>query len=86
MTEELKEELEELINFRSLVQSDEFQKFLMKPLMKELDKVKNAYDCNTLAELKEVKGEKKGLMFVIKTLKQTEAEYQNKKDEINDSE
>jgi hypothetical protein len=53
--------------------------------MKELDKVKNAYDCNTLSELKEVKGKKKGLTFIINLLKVADQDYRNKRNEINDT-
>lgn len=81
----LQEELDEIIQLRAMIESGVFQKRLMKPLMKELDKVKNAYDCKTLSELATVKGKKDGLMFMLKLLKQVNQDYLDKKLEIDNS-
>jgi hypothetical protein len=81
-----KELLDELYSLKNFVESDEFQKFIMKPLFEELDKQKNAYDCKTLAELQKVKGKKEGLMFLIKLLKGIEVQIKNEKFDIEQSE
>jgi hypothetical protein len=81
-----KELLDELYSLKNFVESDEFQKFIMKPIFEELDKQKNAYDCESLRELAIVKGKKQGLMFLIKLLKGIELQIKNEKFDIEQSE
>jgi hypothetical protein len=81
-----KELLDELYSLKNFVESDEFQKFIMKPIFEELDKQKNAYDCESLRELAIVKGKKQGLMFLIKLLKGIELKIKNEKFDIEQSE
>jgi hypothetical protein len=78
-----KELLEELYSLKNFVESNEFQKFIMKPLFEELDKQKNAYDCKTLTELATVKGKKQGLTFLIKLLKGIELQIKNEKFDLD---
>jgi hypothetical protein len=77
-----KEELQELYEFKIMVESRIFQKYLMEPLKKEIDGLKNAYDCKTLVELSELKGKEKGLRYIIGLLKQADNDTRNKKTEI----
>lgn len=81
-----KELLEELYNLKNFIESNEFQKFIMKPVFEELDKQKNAYDCESLRELAQVKGKKQGLMFLVKLLKDIEVKIKNEKFDIEQSE
>jgi hypothetical protein len=78
-----KELLEELYSLKNFVESNEFQKFIMKPLFEELDKQKNAYDCKTLMELATIKGKKQGLTFLIKLLKGIELQIKNEKFDLD---
>ena len=78
-----KEELQELHEFKLVIQMKVFQKYIMEPLKKEIDNLKHAYDCKTLTEMAELKGKKKGLMFLIDNLKQIENETRNKKNEVD---
>ena len=80
-----KELLEELYSLKNFIESNEFQKFIMKPIFEELDKQKNAYDCKTLTELATVKGKSQGLKFLIKLLKDVEVKIKNEKFDIEQS-
>jgi hypothetical protein len=81
-----KEKLELLFELKTHIETRSFQELIMKPLFAELDNSKNAYDCNTLAELRTVKGKKQGLMFLIDLLKGVELDIKNTKYEIETSE
>jgi hypothetical protein len=78
-------EYQELIRMKEMIESTEFQKFIMKPLYEELDFLKNAYDCQSLRELSTVKGKKQGLKWIIERLKQIDTDLKNKKFEITGS-
>jgi len=77
-----KEKFARLSDLRGYIQSEAFQTFIMKPLYEELDKQKNAYECESLKELWRVKGKKDGLKFLIDTLKRVDLEWSNTKLEI----
>jgi hypothetical protein len=81
-----KEELEELYEWKIIVEMRIFQKFLMEPLKKKIESLKNAYDCDNLRELHSLKGEEKGLRYVISLLKEKDNDLRNKKTEVDDSE
>jgi hypothetical protein len=81
-----KELLEELYSLKNFIESSEFQKFIMKPLFEELDKQKNAYECESLKELWKVKGNKDGLMFLIKLLKEVDRKIKNTKLDLESQE
>jgi hypothetical protein len=57
----------------------------MEPLKKEIDRLKSASSCNNWEELCELKGEEKGLKFVIGILKQTDNDTRNKKTEVDNT-
>jgi hypothetical protein len=80
-----KQEFEELLDMRSKIQSPVFQKYIVKPIYEEMDKLKSAYDCDSLRELHTIKGKKQGLKFFIEILKQIDKEYANKLYEIENS-
>ena len=81
----LKKEAEELLNARIMVESGEFQKFIVKPFKDELNKLKDAYDCESLRELATIKGKKQGLMFLLRTLKKLDTDWKNKNLELEQS-
>jgi hypothetical protein len=78
----LRIEYQELIRMKEMIETDEFQKYIMKPIYEELDKLKNAYDCESLRELHTVKGKKQGIKTIIEILKNIDAELKNKQYEI----
>jgi hypothetical protein len=80
--ETLKAQLNELQGLKSAIESNVFQDKIMKPIFKELDKQKNAYDCESLRELSTIKGKKYGLKFILKTLKSIDQEIKDKIYEI----
>jgi hypothetical protein len=78
-----KEELQELYEFKQIVEMRVFQKFIMEPLKKKIDSLKHAYDCKTLNEMATLKGEEKGLKYILTLLKQSENDLRNKKTEVD---
>lgn len=78
----LKQELDELWALKQKIESQEFQKYLVKPIYDELNKLKGAYECESLRELNTLKGKKQGLMFFIGLLKQVDLDLKNKKYEL----
>ena len=78
----IKEEHDELWDLKLKIESKGFQKHIMEPLYKEIDKLKDAYDCKSLTELATLKGKAEGLKVIIKLLKQVESDLKNKKYEL----
>lgn len=78
-----KERYNHLTELKMYIESFPFQEFIMKPLFEEMDKQKNAYDCESLRELAQVKGKKQGLKFLIDILKRVEKDITNTKDELD---
>lgn len=81
----MKEKLARLYELKSYIESPIFQEQIMKPLFNEMDKLKNAYDCESLRELSQVKGKKQGLKFIIKLLKDIETDIKNTRFDIEQS-
>jgi hypothetical protein len=81
----MKKKLDQLNNLKMYIQTKEFQEWIMKPLFTELDKQKDAYDCESLRELATVKGKKQGLMFMIKLLKEVDRNIKNTRLDIDNS-
>jgi len=79
------EKLDHLFVLKSQIESFPFQEFLVKPMKEELEKLKNAYDCESLRELATVKGKKQGLLFLLTTLKNIDLDIKNLKHEIENS-
>lgn len=79
------EKLDHLFVLKSQIESFPFQEFLVKPMKEELEKLKNAYDCESLRELAAVKGKKQGLLFLLTTLKNIDLDIKNLKHEIENS-
>lgn len=73
------QKLERLQELKLYIESETFQENIMKPLYSEIDKQKDAYDCESLRELAQVKGKKQGLNFLIKRLKEIDNEIKNLK-------
>lgn len=71
-------ELSELRDLMIAIESQAFQTLIMKPLFKEMDAMKSAYDCGTLNELARLRGKREGLQMVIDRIKIAQEEYQNK--------
>lgn len=80
--QEIQTKLDHLFELKAQIESFPFQEFLVKPVLEELDKQKNAYDCESLRELSVIKGKKQGLMFLINTLKNVDQDIKNLKYEL----
>lgn len=80
----LQQEFDLLRELKGNIESEAFQERIMKPIYKELEKQKNAYDCESLRELATVKGKKQGLMFLLKVIKGIHNDFNSKLEELND--
>lgn len=80
--QEIQTKLDYLFELKAQIESFPFQEFLVKPVFAEMDKQKNAYDCESLRELSVVKGKKQGLEFFIKLLKGVDKDIKNLKYEL----
>lgn len=80
--QEIQTKLDHLFELKAQIESFPFQEYLVKPVYAELDKQKNAYDCESLRELSVVKGKKQGLGFLIDLLKGVDQEIKNLKYEL----
>lgn len=81
----MKEKLQQLYDLKLVIESKAFQDNIIKPLYKELEKIKDAYDCKTMNELAIMKGRKQGLTAMIKILKGIDNDIKNLKYEIEQS-
>jgi len=77
--DEKEKEFYKLRDLKGNIESEAFQEMIIKPIFTELESLKNAYDCQSLRELSEVKGKKIGLKFIIKLFKQINTDYKNSK-------
>lgn len=80
-----KEHLELLHELKTHIESRSFQELVMKPIFKELDGLKYAYDCDSLRELQTLKGKKQGIKFLIELLKDVDVDIKNLRDELENS-
>ena len=80
--QEAQTKLDYLFELKAQIESFPFQENLVKPIREEIEKQKNAYDCESLRELATVKGKKQGLTFFINTLKNIDQDIKNLKYEI----
>lgn len=67
---------QELRDLMIAIESPAFQELVMKPIIKELDSLKAAYDCDTVKEMARLKGKREGLRIVIDRLKIAKESYQ----------
>lgn len=81
-----REKFQHLIDLKQSIESEGFQTFIVKPMYEEIDKLKGAYDCDTLKELYRIKGKKQGLKFLIDILKRVDLDLKNTKLELESSE
>lgn len=82
----LKDKLMLLSEVKGQIESEAFQTFIVKPMWEEMDKLKVAYDCESLRELSTIKGKKQGLQFLIGILKGIDLEIKNTRYELENSE
>ena len=81
----MKEKLNELFSLKLKIESAEFQDYVMKPIFEELNRQKEAYNCQTLKELSYIKGKKEGLLFLINLFKGIDTDIKNLKWEIDNT-
>lgn len=82
----LKDKLLLLSEVKGQIESEAFQTFIVKPMKEEMNKLKSAYDCESLRELATMKGKKQGLQFLIDILKGIELDIKNTRYELENSE
>lgn len=78
----MKEKLKQLFDLKAYIETPVFQEYLVQPIYKELDKLKSASKCKTWDDVCELKGEEKGLRFMVKLLKEVDREIKNTRFDI----
>jgi len=81
--ETLRQELEELNDVQLMIQSENFQEYIVKPMREYQNELKDAYQCETLKELYAVKGKKQGSEKFFDVLKGIAEDRKAKVVEIN---
>jgi hypothetical protein len=78
----LQEELEELINIKNLIESKEFQKFIVAPMREKQNELKVSFFSDSLKDAWRKGGRLEGIKEFFEILKQIDVDYRNKKDEL----
>jgi hypothetical protein len=77
-------ELQELLDLKGVINSELFKKYFSEPIYRELEELKNSYDCKTLVELNHTKGKYRGLKTFIDIVENIDKKIENKKIEVSD--
>ena len=78
----LQEELEELIDIKSQIESKVFQKYICKPLREKQDSIKTDFYSDSLKESWRKGGNLDGIEEFFSTLRQIDVDFKNKRDEL----
>jgi len=81
--ETLQKEIATLADVQLMIQSENFQEYIVKPMREYQNELKDAYQCETLKELYAVKGRKQGSERFFEILKGVVEERKNKLVELN---
>ncbi len=81
--EELKSEFDDLSSLLVMINSDEFKKHITKEMERYKDELRSAYDCDTMEELKEVKGKKHAVDHFFGILQNIRSQFIAKQDELD---
>lgn len=76
------EKLKEALDAKAMIEGELFQKFFAKRIKKEKEKLKFAYECDSIAELKYLKGKVSGLDIFLKVCKELDTEIRYLKNEL----
>lgn len=76
-------ELEELMAAVRMIESDTFQKFIVKPLRDEEDKLKTAFFSDSLKDAWRKGGKKEGIELFFKILKNIHIDEKNKRFDLD---
>lgn len=80
-----KEELQELLEVKRMIESKLFQEYIVAPIRGYQDKLKEAYNCKSLTELATIKGKKAGSEKFFDILKDIDVDFINKKNDVENS-
>jgi len=81
-----KELLDELYSLKNFVESNEFQKFIMKPLFEELSKIQRLKKYKDWDSVLKAQGKEEGLLWMVNTLKEVDRQIKNTKFELDKEE
>lgn len=80
-----KELYNELFETKRMIESKLFQTYIVGRMREYQEKLKDAYDCESLRELATIKGRKQGSEEFFKILKTIDHEFKNKKTDIENA-
>ena len=84
--ETLQKQLSELNDVQLMIQSENFQEYIVKPMREYQEELKYAYQCDSLKELHTIKGRKQGSDQFFNTLKRISEERKALVVELNNQE
>ena len=79
-----KEEYAELHEVKRMIEGELFQKYIVERVRAYQDTLKAAYSCDTLKEIANIRGQKKGSDQFFNILKDIDKDFVNKKFELSD--
>lgn len=79
------QEFKELREMKGMIETPEFQKYIVKAFREYQAKLKPAYNCKTLQEIGILNGKKQGSDLLFEILKDIESDFQNRQKEVEDS-
>lgn len=71
----IKDDYNELSGIKTIIESEPFQKYIAKPMEKQRESLKYAYQCESLKELHAMKGKKQGIDAFFSILKDIDNRY-----------
>lgn len=81
----LQEEIAELMTMHNTIQSAVFQKYLMKPMKEERDKLRTAFFSDSLKEQWRKGGKQEGINVFLNLIENIHSDLKNKLQEVEDS-
>lgn len=82
----IKEEFEELLEIRSMIENPAFQKFIVSPLRERQEELRLNFFSDSLKESWRKGGRYEGIEDFFNTLKQIDIQFKNKKFELDSEE
>jgi len=80
-----KEKVKELLAIKGMIEDPLFQKYINDPVKKELNALGKSYTCDSLHQLNRLKGESKGLKYLLKLFKGIQTDCENEMIEPSES-
>lgn len=82
MHNKLKQEYDELLDIRTVIENSNFQKYIVERMRKYQDNQRNNFFSDSLKESWRKGGRVEAVKFFFENLKQIDVDFKNKRDEL----